>query len=69
MTLKELDECKLIFNGVMMIAYPGYHGVEEYEPAKEILEGNLEQVLRFEASEVIFVIIVPRRWNFIMVGK
>jgi len=36
----------------MMIAYPGYHGVEEYEPAREILEGNLEVVLRFEASEV-----------------
>ena len=50
-----------ILRGIMMIAYPGYHGVEEYEPAKEILEGNLEQVLRFEASEVIFVILVPRR--------
>jgi len=25
-----------------MIAYPGYHGVDHWEPAKEILEGNLE---------------------------
>lgn len=38
-----------------MIAYPGYHGVEDYEPAREILEGNLEIVLRFESSEVIFI--------------
>jgi len=44
----------------MMIAYPGYHGVDAWEPAKEILEGNLDQVLRYEGSEVgfFFVLIV-----------
>ncbi len=35
-----------------MIAYPGYHGVDDWEPARQILEGNLEPVLRFESSEV-----------------
>ena len=43
-----------------MIAYPGYHGVDHWEPAKEILEGNYEQVLRFEGSEVKFLKLVPR---------
>jgi hypothetical protein len=56
LTKKDLDESMNILRGVMMIAYPGYHGVEEYEPAREILEGNLEVVYRFEASEVIYLL-------------
>ncbi len=56
LTEKELKECINTMKGVMMIAYPGYHGVEDWEPAKEILEGNYEQVLRFEGSEVSLLI-------------
>jgi hypothetical protein len=55
MSLKELEDLQNNLKGVMMIAYPGYHGVDAWEPAKEILEGNLEQVLRFEGSEVFFL--------------
>ena len=40
-----------------MIAYPGYHGVEDYEPAREILEGIYDVVMRYEGSEVNFYII------------
>ncbi len=36
-----------------MMAYPGYFGLEDYEPAREILEGNYEIIIRFENSEVI----------------
>ena len=39
-----------------MIAYPGYHGVEDYEPAREILEGIYDVVMRYEGSEVNFYI-------------
>ena len=35
-----------------MIAYPAYHGVEDYEPAREILEEILDTVYRFEGTEV-----------------
>ena len=31
-----------------MMAYPNYNGIEEYEPAREICEGNYEIVVRFE---------------------
>jgi len=55
LTLKELDECKLIFNGVMMIAYPGYHGLEDYEPARQILSGKLDYVLAHEGAEVLII--------------
>lgn len=34
LTLKELQECQNTLKGVMMIAYPGYHGVEDWEPAR-----------------------------------
>ena len=37
-----------------MIAYPGYHGIEDYEPAREILEGIYDVVMRYEGSEVNF---------------
>ena len=40
-----------------MIAYPGYHGVEDYEPAREILEGIYDVVMRYEGSEVNFYIL------------
>jgi hypothetical protein len=46
--LKELEECKNVLRGVMMISYPGYHGIEEYEPAREILEGFYDVVIRYE---------------------
>ena len=55
MTLKELDECKLILNGVMMIAYPGYHGIEDYEPARQILSGKLDYVMAHEGAEVLII--------------
>ena len=42
MSLKELEDLQNNLKGVMMIAYPGYHGVDTWEPAKEILEGNLD---------------------------
>ena len=32
----------------MMMAYPEFKDVEEYEPAREILEGIYEVVVRFE---------------------
>lgn len=35
-----------------MIGYPGYHGIEEYEPCREILEGIYDVVERYEHSEV-----------------
>ena len=35
-----------------MIAYPGYHGIEDYEPSREILEGFYDVVMRYEGSEV-----------------
>ena len=40
-----------------MIAYPGYHGVEDYEPCREILEGIYDVVMRYEGSEVNRIII------------
>ena len=51
MNLKELDEYKNVLRGVMMIAYPGYHGVEDYEPAREILEGIYDVVMRYEEKK------------------
>jgi len=36
-----------------MIAYPGYHGVEDYEPCREILEGIYDVVMRYEGSEYL----------------
>jgi len=41
-----------------MIAYPGYHGVEDYEPCREILEGIYDVVMRYEGSEVYKIIIL-----------
>ena len=41
-----------------MIAYPGYHGVEDYEPCREILEGIYDVVMRYEGSEVNRIIIL-----------
>jgi len=40
--MEDLKKCIDTLRGVMMIAYPGYHGVEYWEPAKEILEGNYD---------------------------
>ncbi len=42
----------------MMLAYPEYKGVEEYEPAREIVEGIYDIVARFEQYEVNCFILV-----------
>ena len=38
MLLEQFD----ILKGVMMISYPGYHGLGEWEPARVILESTAE---------------------------
>lgn len=40
LNLKEMDELFDCLKGAMMIAYPGYNGLPEYEPARMILEGE-----------------------------
>ena len=44
LTVKMLRDMFDQLRGVMMIAYPGYHGVPEWEPAREILEGQYDIV-------------------------
>ncbi len=36
-----------------MIAYPGFYGIEDYEPAKEIVEGNYQEVIKVDKADVI----------------
>jgi len=40
LNLKEMDELFDCLKGAMMIAYPGYNGLPDYEPARMILEGE-----------------------------
>ena len=42
LTQEMLQEQLDIFRGLVMMAYPGYHGLGDYEPIKVILE-NREQ--------------------------
>ena len=44
-----------------MIAHPGYHGIEDYEPSREILEGFYDVVMRYEGSEVILIFLIFSR--------
>lgn len=44
MTAEELKEIIMLFRGAVMIAYPGYHGLPEWDPVWLILEDKLNYV-------------------------
>lgn len=42
MTADMLTEQLDVYRGLIMMAYPGYHGLGEYEPIRVILENQEE---------------------------
>lgn len=44
LTVKIVRELVDLLRGVMMIAYPAYHGLPPWEPSKEILEGQYDPI-------------------------
>ena len=42
LTRKGLQECLDSLRGAVMIAYPGYFGLPEWEPAREVLENKVD---------------------------
>ncbi len=54
LTIVELQKCIDNLRGAMMIAYPGYYGLEEYEPARVVLEGKFDfEGLQSDVYDVI----------------
>ena len=42
LTRKGLQDCLDGLRGAVMIAYPGYFSLPEYEPAREVLENKID---------------------------
>lgn len=42
LTVKIVRELLDLLRGVMMICYPAFHGLPDWEPAKEILNGQYD---------------------------
>ena len=42
LTKKSLQDCLDGLRGAVMIAYPGYFSLPEYEPAREVLENKVD---------------------------
>ena len=49
--LKMLNDHLDIYRGLIMMAYPGYHGLGEYEPIRVILENQEEFDERMDVSD------------------
>lgn len=57
LTRKGLQDCLDNLRGAVMITYPGYYGLPDYEPARQVLENKFEfQYVQTDLYDVLFLI-------------
>lgn len=54
MSVSELKECIDILRGMVMIAYPAYHGLPEWDPVYEICEEKCDFMATYPDCEVSY---------------